>query len=220
MPRGFGDPDQTNVGPLPTGQVDFGWGFGDPEPGGWVPADPITWGFGDPDPESLLVVFFSGVSVLPDDGGEIATLVADWPRIGPYRVQLKDSFTDKTHPDPALQTYAYAPLDLSATASVIPRESPFDVKTEVKTTIVNGGRVNEPDARLSFVLPPLPPGLYDVVLAWGDNLEYSITVVRAIRVVHRGRSRYQWGLRASLPPNYTKGAAISQMEDDLTKWGA
>jgi hypothetical protein len=217
MPRGAGDPDNDVI---LTSQADFGWGAGDPVPGGWSGSllDAVTWGAGDPEQEGNTVVFFASVNVLPDDGGEIAVLSAAWPRVGPYFVQLRDHFTNKLHPDASVQAYCYAPLDVLPTNAVRARQSPFECQTDISTTIVNGGRVNEPGALLRFILPPVPPSLYDVVLTWGDQLEYTVEVFQALRVVHRSRSRVQWSLRAALPPNYSKGAASPLVESQIAGW--
>ena len=218
MPRGAGDPDN---GEILTGQGDFGWGAGDPVPGGWGGAlsDPVSVGSGDPERESNTVVFFASVNVLPDDGGEIAVLSAAWPRIGPYFIQLRDHFTGKLHPNASVQAYCYAPLDVLPTNAVRARQSPFECQTDISTVIVDGERVRRPGALLRFVLPPLPPGLYDAVLTWGAQLEHSAEVPQALRIVHRTRSRAQWSLRATLPPNYNKGAAAPLIEEQIAGWG-
>lgn len=209
MPRGAGEPSGLPVDP------DFGWGAGDVTPAAWIDGT-VTWGAGDPTPETQIVAFFAGFNVLPDDGGELVTLVADWPRIGPYHVQLADSFTGKLHPNSERQAFVYAPLNLTGMAEVVARDDPFAVLTDVKTKIVNGGRVNEPDRFLRFLLPPLPPGLYDVLVHWGDVFENTLVINRAVQVVYRGRSAEQWAVRAILPPNYRAGAASSLVEDPLT----
>lgn len=188
MTWGFGE--SSSVGAA-VGSAWFGWGFGDPVP---ATIDPLglDWGFGDP-PSPVLAL-----SLLPatanrqygDDGGDLITMIAAWPTTGPYRVTLRETFTLVSWPD-GLGCY-------SAQAG----------KGVLAETDVN-------KKRLAVAMPTVPPGTYDLVVAYGPAYGTKIELLKAIKVVWRGRSREQWALRSQFPSGWKTGARDAHIEDLL-----
>jgi len=225
---GFGTPDAFLV-PSVFDAVD--WGFGDV-----VTEDPIVvldWGFGDvPVLDPSILLFFA---TLPDDGGEIVSVQADsWPIVGPYKVQLIQHFTGQEFPDSGVAPGATAPLMVLGTGKVRPRGSPYWCYTDIKPkTQGDNPSIIDPGKILTFVLPVVPPGLYDLVISWGvqiypppisdtnpliltHNFHTAMTAERAIRIIYRNRSLQEWRIRSGFPSHYTVGASLGSLETPLT----
>lgn len=211
---GFGEPSgQTpdlSLGPtgneFAVGVDHFGWGFGDPRPeDAFDPAwagDEIDWGFGDP--EQLLSEHIQILTPreMPDDGGEIVLLVSAWPEIGPYQIKCVQSFTGQNFPEPT------APLPFCS--SPIPGDG-ADVYTDIKEEIVAGVLQPLPGPNLKFVLPILPPGIYDIELL-PPGAPTPIILPFALEVIWRNRSVEQYAIRQRHPSIYSVGQRIARYE--------
>lgn len=191
--RGFGTPIDTNADP-------YDWGFGAPSPDEWD-ASELELGFGEPLDTAFVPVIVSGLP-LPDDGGEIVSLAGDWPDLGnppgqpsgPFRVRLIDG-DGVTWPDPARVLGCYS----------------------ARVTLRNGGKgpYCETDIRrrtLDFSIPPLPPGTYDVEVAWGPHWSTKLLLEAAVSVIYRLRSHQEYGMRVTYPNRYAVGPRVPQME--------
>nr|CAB4128541.1 hypothetical protein UFOVP114_40 [uncultured Caudovirales phage] len=197
--HGFGSPDTLAGLADPAG---FDWGFGDdPDlPGGSNPApDP---GFGDiPTGLSALhPALPSDGHVYPDDGGDLVTLTGDWSQalpvaLGPYRVRLFDA-AGQTWPPPERADGCYSAL--------------LGKGSGCETDI---GRTT-----LTFGLPRLPPGVYDIEVAWGDAFSDTLLLQGALRVIWRGRAQQVYSLRgAGFPPKLDVGARSLLIEPIVPK---
>jgi hypothetical protein len=217
---GFGSPDD----------LGYDWGFGD------VPVENpivvIDWGFGDVPPEPLEPLEIT-VDRYPDDGGELVSIAADWPVVGPFHVQLIQSFTDQVYPDVGDAPGTFAPLLLSGDNKVIARGSPYWCYTGIKPKLPGDDpAATLSDGLLTFVLPVVPPGLYDVKVSWGSQIypppaessdplilahvfHSDLVIDQAIRVVYRNRSLEQWRMRRRFPEHFTTGARSVRATDLL-----
>jgi len=224
---GFGSPDDF---PVAFTADAFDYGFGDVPPDD--PIVVIDWGFGDVPPEPLEPVVVT-LDELPDDGGEIIVISADWPIVGPYHVQLIQHFTEQTFPDVGDAPGAYAPVLLTELNKVMPRGSPYWCYTGIKPVLpgdVPG--VYMSDGSLAFVLPVVPPGLYDIKVSWGTQkypppedsadsavvahvFHSSITISQALRIIYRNRSMEQWRIRRRFPMHFATGAKAAGAEELL-----
>ena len=219
---GFGSPSVLGD---PAGIYD--WGFGDPSPTGPGIVD-IDWGFGDV--PVLPPEFIVSPERLPDEGGVIVALRGDWPIVGPYHVQLYQSFTGQEFPDSGVAPGASAPLLLTSTGRVLSRGSPYWCYTGIlPKTLGANSLIPNPDGFLYFILPPIPPGLYDVKVSWGalvypppeeatDPVIIShlfnadSTLLQGVRIVYRTRSQEQWRIRDDFPEAFTVGAKGPRLE--------
>lgn len=181
MPQGFG----SNQAP--------DWGFGDVEPSPW---DGVvrSWGFGDVAPLATLPVSIEGEAgqVFPDDGGEIVTLIAPWPAVGPYRVRLIASGG------------AAFPTGGFCTAPLVVRLGAIVARDNPQVCFTGAAR-----RRLSFILPPLPVDLYSVEVTRNGEVT---TLFNALRVVFRQRCIEDYRIRSAFPGNYTTGPRALSLE--------
>lgn len=207
--RGWGSPDT----PAPVSPIifDSGWGSSGAGP-------EFDRGWGSPDYGDRVLVFLASPAIVPDDGGLLIRLFADWPSVGPYRVVLLDSYTGKQHPIAVDQIACTAPLRFTRLGDIAPRPADewFDCFIEPRATVVFGDPDPQgPQQYLVFVLPPVPPGLYDVRVTFGANFGIVLDVTRALRVVYRGRGREQWSMRTTFPHYYVAGPLAARGETKL-----
>lgn len=197
---GFG----SEGGPDPDGY--YSWGFGDePPPGFPSGVEALDTGFGDEpfgqDVSPMIVVPLGPLQQLfiecPDDGGVIVVLTHDFAGIGlstAFQVRLKNSFSNEYYPNE---------LFVQRCLSVDPAE---------------GDEISPlPDGkRLRFCLPPMPPGVYDILVTFGPAFAMSLpTLDKAIRVIRRHHSDEQFQMR-QLPAHwYAAGARALALEPPL-----
>ena len=185
--QGFGAPDN------PFGQMELG--FGDPDNAAVPSPDP---GFGDPDGAAPVVFVFSE-RARPDDGGEIVKLAGYFASHTLWRARLRANPGGQHHPADA--PGATAPVSPTPTLALSPRADP------TLLTPLFG--------QLHFILPPAPPGTYDVELSFGPGFLLSIDAATPIEILRRGRSRQQWRLRGTFPEPFEPGARTPWQEDLL-----
>lgn len=209
---GFGSPSgttpDTSLGPsgneLAVFADHFDWGFGDPEPTAWA-GDSEEWGFGEPSPLKSDHISWFGTTLIPDDGGSIALLIADWPEIGPWKVKCIHSETDQVFPQ--------------ATDSLLYCNSPVpglldNVYTNVVKSTVAGVTMPTAGTQLRFVIPSLPPGIYDLELHNPGNPE-KIKIENIFRVVWRNRSQEVYAIRNRWPLIFEAGQRTLRFEEML-----
>lgn len=190
---GAGDPSG-----LPPPDGFYSWGGGSPTPL-TIPPEAPGIGGGDPSlPDPIIVQ--DGGKEHGDEGGDVLVLQADWSTMGgagPYRVQLKDPFTDVIFPQ-----------DYFGCLSPIAGDG---------TTFGFGVLFTDPAIQqLLVALPPAPPGVYDVVVSYGPGYGTSVTLFSAVRVINRRRTLQQWTIRSWLPPLW-RGAG-PRMPETQPKW--
>ena len=227
---GFGSPDDLVIDDV------YDYGFGDPSPS--VPITVIDWGFGDVPtlPPEFIVADDAGL--YPDDGGEIIVLRGEWPIVGPYHVQLLQSATGQEFPDSGTAPGTYAPVMLTGLGKARKRGSPYWCYTGIKPKAPGvDPSTTVSDGNLSFVLPHVPCGTYDIKVSWGASLypppedsddpdvlshvfTTDTTLAEALRVIYRNRSREQWRVRSAFPEHYTVGAKGERLETLLEGSGA
>jgi len=206
---GWGEPSEA---PFALPSTDFGWGYGDPDPDATYAAasaglswsgSPIEWGWGDPavlDPDWILWV---GATHQPDDGGEILELQTAWPEIGPWRIQLIQHWTGTIFPSPTSPLpYCKSPVPGFAERCY----------TNIVRTEVGGVMVDLPGTRLRFVLPVLPPGIYDVKVELVGILLPPILIQGAFRVIYRNRALETYVYRNRFPRLYSLGQRLAPAE--------
>jgi hypothetical protein len=180
---GLGSPTDLGSGAYAAGTV-YDWGFGDPVPSGWVGTGSSDLGFGDV-AEAAFLAFLLPVQAdptFPDDGGPVVKLGGSWPIQGPYRVQLRDSYTGALYPSSTTGCHSAKPGQ------------------------GQGCTTNLALSELTFALPVAPPAVYDLVITYGLAFGQSIpTVTKALRIIRRGKTLEAWALRALLPPHYAAG---------------
>ena len=209
---GFGDPSgqhpDSSLGPagaeLPVSVDHFGWGFGDPVPKPWSGSD-LDWGFGDPATLLSDHVLWVSPKELPDDGGEIVMLVAEWPSVGPYTVRCVQSHTGQLFPE------ADAPLPFCNSPTPGNGERCY---TNVIEEVIGGVIVPTPGTTLRFVLPVLPPGRYDVQITPPGGLA-PILLTGAMEVIWRGRAMEVYAIRNRWPMRFASGQRAMRYEDLL-----
>lgn len=172
-------------------------GFGSPEPPAWDPSVFVDLGFGDPNVGYDLPIFLSpsvaGEDIwYPDDGGIVCTVssVAGsvWSLLGgTFRVKFRAQDATLYPKD---QVGALAPG--ARTKTSLPAD-------RFNLVPLADGR------RLRFCMPPLPLGIYDVVVYYGSGYAQSIEILEAFRVVFRHLSREEWNIRSKFPEIW-KGA--------------
>ncbi len=185
----------------------FGWGYGDPDPddvfdaaGGaltWAGTE-VDWGYGDPAQLEADHILWVSAQRLPDDGGEIIELRAEWPVVGPWRVVMIQGYTSVTFP----QATAPLPFCSSPTPGFADRCYTNEVEVEELGTLVT-----KPGAILRFVLPVLPTGSYDVRLEADAPglLETTILLEGVCEVIYRNRAVETYTFRRRFPKLYTLG---------------
>jgi hypothetical protein len=199
---GFGEPSgQTpDLGLLPVGVDYFAWGFGDADPA--ILSGEIDWGFGDPETLADDHVLWVSASELPDDGGEIVVLIAPWPEIGPYRIKCIQSHTGQQFPQ------ASSPLPYCN--SPVPGGG-GDCFTNIIDEVIGGVVFPTPGTTLRFVLPILPPGIYDVEITAPDGLS-AIRLSRAMSIVWRNRAVQVHMIRNRWPAIFEAGQRSTRYE--------
>ena len=188
MNTGFGSPTAF----VPPG-TPFDIGFGSQSPYAAAYGD---WGFGDKGGaavQALVVLPVTDKGERPDDGGVVLRVKADWKSLGPgpYQVQLRESATAVLYPQ-----------DRFGCWSLIPGEEwrcqPNKLGTE-----------------LPFAMPPVPPGVYDILVNYGPGLGTQVSALRAIAVVWRGRQSQVYSIRRHLVPAWTGAGARAPSADVL-----
>ncbi len=179
---GFGSPDLILGQPPALGEF-YDWGFGDPEPPSWS-GKPVDMGFGDPPaPAQQIVPYIVPIKpdqVFGDDGGDVVTLEGTWSKAlppgknGPYRVRLIDA-AGQFWPDAA---GCYSGVSGAGSAC----------------------ETNDSQSKLRFGLPPLPPGIYTIDVAWGPDFSDSVTLPLGLRVILRGRNLHVYSMRRQVFP--------------------
>lgn len=199
---GFGATD--SVPAVPTFGDYYDFGFGDVPPDGWT-GDLLDLGFGDvPVPQQALVAYLLPVQtddhLYPDDGGEIMELAADWKQaagVGPYRVRLLDS-NGTAWPPVADADGCYSARQGKGTAC----------------------ETNAAKSKLLFAMPRVPPGVYDIEVAWGPGYGILFVIEKALRAIYRGRSLQVYSLRRTFPGTITTGARTPSLDRKLALDGS
>lgn len=178
--------------------VGYDWGYGDPSSGVVIPPK-IDWGYGDRMPNRFFAVLSAPGRLVPDSGGILLVLRSgSWPenegirlqtRSGPFLVRLRDAATNEVYPKDMFGCHS--------------------------------GRVGHEwkcftDLRheaLSFVMPPVPPAVYDIDIRYGGvGFPRLITVPKAIHVVNRTRSLNVYNSRVALPTRFNTGPRMPRLE--------
>lgn len=178
------------------------WGYGSPTSATGATGTQLDSGYGSPlaagtgdtgygSPWSALVAsalkLNSADGKFPDEGGVLASVVADWPVAGPFRVRLYDQ-AGVAYPN---SDYCHSGLVGGGRQMSIPAAGLDEVK---------------------FVVPPLPVGLYDIRVDFGPGFGASATLLQALLVVTRGRVRNTFDIRGRMPPLYRTGPAVSSID--------
>jgi len=167
----------------------YDWGFGDPTPTSWAPAtDPQSPGFGDPTTDPAIPLPLNDDPRYSDEGGEIVNLVGAWPLRGPYKVRLDDGST--LYPEGG---FCYG-------ARVGSGDECF---TEPQLKI------------LSFALPPLPLGVYALVIYYGAAFGSVVRLENAIEIVTRGQAPEIYAMRGRFPRFWKVGPPSAQIQSDV-----
>jgi len=190
--RGFGSP--TLIGGVDPDPGSYDWGFGSPTPAAWDDTEYDT-GFGSPRIELIVeqvavIMPVTEVPWMPDDGGVVVTVMAQWPSKGPFRVRLRD------------QSNVAYPLAGGYVHS-------GNVNTGFDIYVADTSAPDE----LRFVLPPLPVGLYDIEFLWGIGLGTSAIATKLLDVVFRNRSMPTYRIRGRFPQEWKTGP-ISPKRDE------
>lgn len=176
MEQGYGSPSSMGAQGNVDGQgvlVPFDWGYGSPSA-----LDGGDTGYGAPWSDEALsmgVYVLHPTGALPDDGGVIVELGGSWESV-PHLVRLRAT------------SGAAFPPGRTCHGGVAGRG--------VDVVPVFGGAV------LRFVLPPCPPGRYDIEITYGGVV---VTVPGAIRVQRRLRPGAIYRLRANLTALFAAG---------------
>jgi hypothetical protein len=191
MNTGFGSPTAHVPGGTPH---DIGFGSASPDA-----ADQADWGFGDKGGsavQALVVLPITDKGERPDDGGIVLRVKADWKNLGPgpYQVLLRDAATTTLYPQ-----------DRFGCWSIIPGQ-------EWKCA------PNKAGTELAFAMPPVPPGIYDVVVNYGPGLGTQVASLKALAVVWRGRQSQVYSIRRQLLPSW-KGAGSRSPSADILLGG-
>jgi len=209
---GFGEPSgltpDTSLGPvggeLPVTADHLGWGWGDPPASGWAGGE-TDWGFGDPETLAGDHILWVSSKELPDDGGELITLLSAWTEIGPWRVRLIQTHTGQIFPN------ADAPLPYCK--SPVPG---FGERcyTNILMETVGGVLTPTPGTQLSFVLPPLPTGKYDCELIPPTGAG-TVLMQNVMEVIWRNRSAEVYVIRNRWPLLFSAGQRTLRHEELL-----
>jgi hypothetical protein len=177
-PAQWGAGDSTAGLTPPSGY--YPWGAGSPTPG-VIPVLSPGIGGGDPSLPQPIVVQDGGLPYA-DEGGARVVLLADWATMagaGPYRVQLRDPFTQAIFP--LTRFGCLSPLSGDGVR--------FGFGLLYTDDVVK---------RLVFAMPPMPPGVYDILISYGPTYATSRVVESAVRVIRRSRCLQTWTIRAWL----------------------
>jgi hypothetical protein len=185
----------------------FGYGYGDPDPddlfdaaGGaltWAGTE-VDWGYGGPAQLEADHILWASSQRLPDDGGEIIELRAEWPTTGPWRVKMIQGYTATTFP------LASSPLPYCS--SPVPGFAERCYTNEIEVEEL-GTLVTKPGSILRFVLPVLPTGSYDVKLEADAPglLNTTVTLEGVCEVIYRNRAVETYSFRRRFPQSFTLG---------------
>ena len=212
--RGYGEPAGSSPaavahdgGTLTTTRTWFGWGWGDPDPDTlhtaaasgltWAGTE-TDWSYGDPATLESDHILWMSSQRMPDEGGEIVELQAEWTETGPWRIRLIQAFTG------AVFGYANSPQ---------PGDG-IDCYTDTIEVEELGSLVTKPGARLRFVLPPLPTGAYDVQIESASPalLGSALLLENAVEVVYRSRALQTYAYRRRFPKPYSLGVRELSVE--------
>jgi len=156
-------------------QEHYDYGYGTPTAFllGVDPADPANWqdtGYGSPFASVVVQFPLSGL-VVPDDGGFVVRLPADWPTVGPYQVSL-----------------------IGVTGAVFPCHTvyegaggPFDCFTD------------DDAEKLRFATPRLYVGVFDLEISWLEGGLQVLNYPAAVTVERRTRHPSVYTVRAGFP---------------------
>lgn len=191
--RGYGSP--TTLGGVDGAPNSYDWGYGSPTPTTWADTEYDT-GYGSPRTELIVeqvqLYIENDPPWLPDDGGVMVGLLAQWPVLGPYRVRLRDQ-AGVAYPDDG--TFCHS--------------GKLGQGSDVYVADVSASD------ELRFVLPPVPVGNYDVEVMWGLNYGSLGVVPGLIDVVFRTRCMPTYRVRSRLPERPYKAARpITARSDD------
>jgi len=183
---GIGSP--TTLFGLPSTNYDTG--EGSPSTLFGVAASSFDHGTGSPSAFALSFVVVAPVDgIYPDDGGEVVTLEGSFTDTNPYSVRLID------------QGGALYPELVDCWSGVVAQGTEC-----YPDTVAN---------RLSFVLPPMPPGVYDIRVTYGPSAGLVHTLEDAIRIVPRNRSRATYRMRSNLAKWLARGRVAIQQEEGI-----
>ena len=167
---------------------DYDWGFGattdttelsgtTPSAGTLSAGDYVDTYFGSPTMQFLIppLIFLQAHSrtEIPDKGGTQVSIftIGDWNPSVTYQIALYA--TGSTTVSPSTDTYAYAGKR-------------------------GQGSTVKPDSRgnfLRFIVPPLPPGTYDIHITSSEDTNMPKVVTAAFKVVRRSRNFHVYKMR-------------------------
>jgi hypothetical protein len=174
-------------------------GYGHPTEGQWggfwasvIPVPPSAAPSFGSIPEAPNEWVPIAMRLVPDDGGFLLELWGNWKQ-GAYRIRFKSNPGGVFFPSDAEGTYAYA---------AVPGNQ-FDIIP------------NPPREFLRVTVPPMPTGLYDLILYWGKQWSTSYIADSVLEVATRTRQQAVYRLRSALPPLWRTGPRSSADEDLL-----
>lgn len=172
--HGFGSPSEWLDTPPGYVPEQYDTGFGSPTTlDEWGDLDLATaygdTGFGAP---LTILLIVADPADVRDDGGQVIRAVADWPIVGPYRVELVDA---------AGTSYGCYGC----------RAGEGDAGPDCYT---DTGR-----QWLTFASPRLPVGTYALRVTWVDGTQQTTTVEGAVTVHYRARYGMVYELRSRFP---------------------
>lgn len=188
---GFGS---LSFSPAPTY---FDWGFGSLTPTdidtGAENIEGADTGFGSPYSALSSEAFLQGeFDLIPDDGGVILEINADWALFG-KKGQILGPFT---------VTYV----------------SSSDGSTTLSTGLARRGEcfTNAEQTKLLAGVPPLPHDTYDILVEWFGGTR-SVYIDNAFTVSLRTRCEQAYGIRRHMPA-WLKRGPIAAHEEQLEAW--
>jgi hypothetical protein len=185
--RGFGSP--TTIPQAGDHAQDRGFG----SPTTWAPATSYGQGdagFGSPySPLAALppIIFPPPPATFGDEGGYVYSVSGTWPIRGPYTVRFIDELAA---PHPAV----------GGAYSAIPGE-----RDDCQT--------NPFQDLLTFTIPPLNPGLYDLQITWDPGGELILEDV--IKIIRRNRDAETYRLRRGYQSLFRVGPGLVEGEPEL-----
>tara|TARA_R100000234_G_C4981393_1_gene171093 strand:+ start:449 stop:1111 length:663 start_codon:yes stop_codon:yes gene_type:complete len=139
-------------------------------------------GFGDPSPDFFqLPTLFESNGEFPDEGGVLITVQGEFKKTDSYFFQLVNK---NGVVFPSATTYCPAAI--------------ADKGGEVISYQAN--------TKLSFAMVPVPPGLYDLKMFYGQNKVFEITLPDFMLVIRKNRSSQVFSLRSKYPELFSVGA--------------
>lgn len=189
---GYGSP--SSIPNASTSVSTFDWGYGSEPPSSWTQSSPeLDSGYGSPFVQLAALVASSADRRQPDHGGPHVEIVnpSGWPQASFFKIQLRGA--DGTL-FPGSASYVHS--------GVASRGD------ELQTT--GSG------TRLAFALPPLPTGLYDIIVYWGNQLGNTHVISSAVLVVRRLRFGSTYFLRQGYPDLMRRAAGpLVRREENL-----